>query len=277
MDKLVSSLSSFSLEDPWQLWIYECNDFPKHQCHYRYQHLEKLKHLIKNTCDESGDRWMNYLKKDCSYKTAQTMIRSIQFAVNRKEDNLLPSQLAKYICGLMIFNKKHGRAFFREGIPPNYEDPQNNKGGNFQLLLLGTTGNIQLLKEFDKIFIICIKNLVNNDGNIDKRLNGIFLRCEINPGKFIKNNIKNYLDLRNLPCMVKIEFWIRDGDEDKLIMSTFVKNIEEQIKKEIKFQNTKMMRNFNFLTNNQRKDNFKKFMETKVKKSRSENDNMWRK
>ena len=30
MDSLVSTLSSFSLEDPWRLWLYECNDFPQH-------------------------------------------------------------------------------------------------------------------------------------------------------------------------------------------------------------------------------------------------------
>jgi len=49
---------------------------------------------------------MNYLTKDCFYKSAQTMFRSIQFAVNRKEDNLLPSQLAKHICELKNYQKK---------------------------------------------------------------------------------------------------------------------------------------------------------------------------
>uniref|UniRef100_A0A915NR36 Uncharacterized protein n=1 Tax=Meloidogyne floridensis TaxID=298350 RepID=A0A915NR36_9BILA len=30
MDSLVSTLSTVSLEDPWRLWLYECNDFPQH-------------------------------------------------------------------------------------------------------------------------------------------------------------------------------------------------------------------------------------------------------
>nr|CAD2157474.1 unnamed protein product [Meloidogyne enterolobii] len=271
MDSLVSTLSSISLEDPWRLWLYECNDFPqhcpprrniengngssgKHFCGFCHQ-LGKLKHLFTNPFEESGDRWMNYLTKDCFYKSAQTMFRSIQFAVNRKEDNLLPSQLAKHI----FFNKKYGRAFFREGIPPNYEDPQNFKGGNFQLLLLGTTGNIQLLKEFDKIFIICVKNLIGNEGgNIDKRFNGIFLRCEINPGKNLDKSIDNYSNLKDLPFMVKIELWIKDQSDYKKLLSTLIKKIEEQIKKEIKFPNEKIMRNFEYHNSSKRKEVVKK-------------------
>jgi len=84
-----------------------------------FQHqLGKLKHLFTNPFEESGDRWMNYLTKDCFYKCAQTMFRSIQFAVNRKEDNLLPSQLAKHICGFKNYQKNQNSVYRNS----NFED-----------------------------------------------------------------------------------------------------------------------------------------------------------
>nr|CAD2157476.1 unnamed protein product [Meloidogyne enterolobii] len=185
MDSLTSTLSSISLDDPWLLWLYECNDFPQHLCHFGKAKIcgfckqaENLKLLITNSCEESGERWMDYMKKNRVYSNAQLMLRAIE-----REDNLLPSQFAKHI----FFNKKYGRAFFREGIPPNYEDPQNFKGGNFQLLLLGTTGNIQLLKEFDKIFIICVKNLIgNNEGILTRDLMEYFYVAKLILGNLLK-------------------------------------------------------------------------------------------
>uniref|UniRef100_A0A914KK75 Uncharacterized protein n=1 Tax=Meloidogyne incognita TaxID=6306 RepID=A0A914KK75_MELIC len=105
MDSLTSTLSSISLDDPWLLWLYECNDFPQHLCHFGKAKIcgfckqaENLKLLITNSCEESGERWMDYMKKNRVYSNAQLMLRAIE-----REDNLLPSQFAKHICELNIF------------------------------------------------------------------------------------------------------------------------------------------------------------------------------
>jgi len=54
------------------------------------------------------------------------------------------------------------------------------------------------------------------------------------------------------------QLWIKDQSDYKKLLSTLIKKIEEQIKKEIKFPNEKIMRNFEYHNSSKRKEVVKK-------------------
>jgi hypothetical protein len=107
-------------------------------------------------------------------------------------------------------------------------------GGNFQLLLIGTTGDKELLEKFDKIFNKIFKMTVNElekGEPFANAINGIFIRCEINPGKNIKNPKEAYNDLLNLPFMIKIEIWIGNNWNQAIVKKELIDKITDELDK----------------------------------------------
>ena len=78
--------------------------------------------------------------------------------------------------------------------------------GKFPFIFYGTTGNDELLAKFDQIVRIVIAEIAANTPS-QNSINGIFLRCEINPDGFNANNNNNST---NLPFIFKLEIWIRN-------------------------------------------------------------------
>lgn len=186
---------------------------------------------------ESKEHFNSYIHKGRQFPNANSMLR---FVENAKE-GILPSQMAKSVCEfipstflidgpIQDFNYKLGAAFFRNAIHPNKEDPANVFGGNFQLLLMGTTGKRDLLEKFDQIFKMAFKKIVNKLNEeipFANAINGIFIRCEMNPGKNIAKDA--YENLMNLPIMVKLELWIGNNREVTNVKRELVDEIANEM------------------------------------------------
>ena len=111
-----------------------------------------------------------------------------------------------------------GDAFFRDGIPPDNEHPSNALGGHFQLLLMGTKGDIKLLENYDNIF----NKIFKMTANANVTINGIFIRCEIDPEK----EALAYDDPLYLPFLIKIQIWIGNNWKQPQVKEKLIDKIE---------------------------------------------------
>ncbi|KAI3410499.1 hypothetical protein GPALN_004600 [Globodera pallida] len=228
----------------WTLWSYDCRDFSVHTCFYdpcQYcDVIHKLRLFFKKTDDESKDCWENYLQKGKVYDDETTLLNGLAES--------LPSKLAKDV----YFKRKLGVGIFRGDIMPNNESAENIAGGVYQLLLLATAGqrSAALLPKFDALFLQTLQLIFDMSPTIARHVNGLFYRCQINPGKGLEQQMEPYGDMGDLPFMAKLEIWIDDCEHEKLIYATLINNINKLIKElEIPFNAFRRFCFFNRIDN----------------------------
>ena len=68
-------------------------------------------------------------------------------------------------------------------------------------------------------------------------INGIFIRCQINPGKNIKNEKEAYNNLLNLPFMIKIEIYIGNNWNQAIVKKELIDKIEHELDMELHREN----------------------------------------
>ncbi|KAI3417701.1 hypothetical protein GPALN_012176 [Globodera pallida] len=134
---------------------------------------------------------------------------------------------------LQIFNRKLGVGIFRGDIEPKSENAENVDGIVFQLLLLVTLGrkSAVLMRKFDEIFLHALRLTFDLPPPIACHVNGIFLRCEMNPGKGLEKEQNPYGNLMDLPIMAKLEIWIGDRTHKESVLTTLISEIRARIAK----------------------------------------------
>ncbi|KAI3417715.1 hypothetical protein GPALN_012190 [Globodera pallida] len=233
----IASLSQLSISEPktkpssptgpnkWTLWRYDCRDMPGHKCFTKpcafCDQVDKLKGVSKGKATESTDRWESYLKKGKSFDDEQMLTKTL--------GDFLPSKLAKDV----FFNRKLGVGIFRGDIEPKSENAENVDGIVFQLLLLVTSGrkSAVLMRKFDEIFLHALRLTFDLPSPIACHVNGIFLRCEMNPGKGLEKEPNPYGSLMDLPIMAKLEIWIGDRTHKESVLTTLISEIRARIAK----------------------------------------------
>ncbi|KAL3095998.1 hypothetical protein niasHS_005757 [Heterodera schachtii] len=230
----IAALSQLSISDSpkepslvvaanWTVWRYECRDLPEHRCQAKpcqfCEQVSKLKGVAKGKLSESTDRWDSYLKREKSYDDEHILIKVME--------GFSPSKLAKDV----FFNKKLGVALFRGDIEPKSESAENANGIVFQLLLLATSGrrSAALVSKFDTIFSQTLRLTLDLPSSVGRHVNGIFLRCEMNPGKNLEKEANAYGNLMDLPFMAKIEVWIRDRADKALVWEKLITKIQAKV------------------------------------------------
>uniref|UniRef100_A0A914I1C1 Uncharacterized protein n=1 Tax=Globodera rostochiensis TaxID=31243 RepID=A0A914I1C1_GLORO len=217
--KTEASSSSSTASNKWTLWRYDCRDMPGHKCFTMpcafCDQVNKLKGVSKGKVTESTDRWESYLKKGKSFEDEQMLTKTL--------GEFLPSKLAKDV----FFNRKLGVGIFRGDIEPKSENAENVDGIVFQLLFLVTSGrkSAALMRKFDEIFLHALRLTFDLPPPIACHVNGIFLRCEMNPGKGLEKEQNPYGNLMDLPIMAKLEIWIGDRSHKESVCTTLISEI----------------------------------------------------
>uniref|UniRef100_A0A183BQT0 Reverse transcriptase domain-containing protein n=1 Tax=Globodera pallida TaxID=36090 RepID=A0A183BQT0_GLOPA len=140
---------------------------------------------------------------------------------------------AQLTMGTRFFNRKLGVGIFRGDIEPKSENAENVDGIVFQLLLLVTLGrkSAVLMRKFDEIFLHALRLTFDLPSPIACHVNGIFLRCEMNPGKGLEKEPNPYGSLMDLPIMAKLEIWIGDRTHKESVLTTLISEIRARIAK----------------------------------------------
>uniref|UniRef100_A0A914HXL9 Uncharacterized protein n=1 Tax=Globodera rostochiensis TaxID=31243 RepID=A0A914HXL9_GLORO len=205
----------------WTLWNFECHDFSLHlhcndPCLYCFA-LYKWRMFYKSFIYESKDRWESYLQKEKSFDEEQTLLDGLA--------RFLPSKLAKDV----FFNHKLGVGVFRRDIMPCNESADNSAGGVFQLLLLSTAGyrSAALLPKFDLLFLQTLRLIFDASSTVACHVNGLFYRCEINQGKGLEQEENPYRDVVDLPVIGKLEIWIDDRNQQKMLQESLINDINK--------------------------------------------------
>ncbi|KAI3417698.1 hypothetical protein GPALN_012173 [Globodera pallida] len=134
---------------------------------------------------------------------------------------------------ILVFNRKLGVGIFRGDIEPKSENAENVDGIVFQLLLLVTLGrkSAVLMRKFDEIFLHALRLTFDLPPPIACHVNGIFLRCEMNPGKGLEKEQNPYGNLMDLPIMAKLEIWIGDRSHKEPVLTTLISELRARIDK----------------------------------------------
>uniref|UniRef100_A0A183CLH3 DHC_N1 domain-containing protein n=1 Tax=Globodera pallida TaxID=36090 RepID=A0A183CLH3_GLOPA len=134
---------------------------------------------------------------------------------------------------LSVFNRKLGVGIFRGDIEPKSKNAENVDGIVFQLLLLVTLGrkSAMLMRKFDEIFLHALRLTFDLPPPIACHVNGIFLRCEMNPGKGLEKEQNPYGNLMDLPIMAKLEIWIGDRSHKEPVLTTLISELRARIDK----------------------------------------------